>query len=55
MNSHIHSKRLTMFGTCPVSPFLFKFFADEVMEGVLGTLHDVGVELGNGEKLYDLS
>lgn len=37
----------------PISPFLLNFFIDEVMEDALGGLQDVGVEMANGEKLFD--
>ena len=39
---------------CPLSPFLFNFVMDKIMESALQNLQDVGVELGNSGKLCDL-
>lgn len=37
-----------------LSPFLFNFIIDQVMEDALGGFHDVCTKLTNGEKLRDL-
>ncbi|CAH8647362.1 unnamed protein product [Dicrocoelium dendriticum] len=39
---------------CPISPFLFNFVVDSIMECSLAESHDVGVEVLPGERLVDL-
>ncbi|CAH8652987.1 unnamed protein product [Dicrocoelium dendriticum] len=39
---------------CPISPFLFNFVVDSIMECSLAESHDVSVEVFPGERLVDL-
>lgn len=39
---------------CSISPFLFNFVINELMEDASGDLRDVSAELANGEKPRDL-